>query len=222
MKIVKLKRQMRFGVFETNSSSTHTLTIAGKNNGKYFTVDPKDVPDDPVLAALPGDNEVHVTLGQFGWECTAFNNAYDKLSYALTMVLMTECNLRNHSEDKIYSIDEFKEKYDFYKTKGFNDINELIQTKLNCDGINIDNNLKINSFDKSDGSLYVYYDTDYYIDHGSCDEYSSLDDFLNEYGVTLEDFIFDKNIIVITKNDNMEEDEFGSIQQALKQQRYYQ
>ncbi len=188
MKIVKLKRQIRIGVFETNSSSTHTLTIAGKNNGEYFTVDPKDVPDDPGLAALPGDNKVHVKLGEFGWECTAFNNAYDKLSYALTMVVMTECDGQS-----------------VYDSKGFNDINKLIQTKLNCDGITIDN----------------YPNGDYYIDHQSYDYYSSLDDFLNEYGVTLEDFIFDKNIIVITKNDNMYDDEFGNIVSALKNQRKF-
>ena len=41
-----------------------------------------------------------------------------------------------------------------------------------------------------------------YIDHQSCEDYGCLDHFLNRYGVTLEQFIFDPNVTLITDNDN--------------------
>ncbi len=62
----------RRNVFETNSSSTHSITIAG---GKEYKVDSLPLRDDGICWVYPGE---------FGWETESYNDAVTKASYALT------------------------------------------------------------------------------------------------------------------------------------------
>lgn len=63
-------KQIRMGVFETNSSSTHSITIS-------------DEQTDALMDTLPMNesNEVVLTGGEFGWEEESYNDALTKANY---------------------------------------------------------------------------------------------------------------------------------------------
>ena len=155
--------KMRKNVFETNSSSEHSISFA-KPEKNYVLHDNLFI----------RDGVLEIELGQFGWGIDWYNDPYTKLQYALTMVYSGETP---YTDDGTWD----KSKEAFYKTDGFNEIFNLLHKKYDIEEI------KIKSFDG-------------YIDHNSC--YGSLDDFLNDYNVTLEDFIFNPNVILNIDNDN--------------------
>jgi hypothetical protein len=63
-------KNIRRGVFETNSSSSHSITISDKNC---------------TLDTLPVEGGVvKITDGEFGWEVDNYRDAYSKASYAYT------------------------------------------------------------------------------------------------------------------------------------------
>lgn len=64
-----MKKQIRKGAFETNSSSTHAINI-------FRGYDEKNIPESIV-----------VTPGEFGWECDTYYDAESKLSYLYTWCL---------------------------------------------------------------------------------------------------------------------------------------
>ena len=64
-----MKKQIRQGVFETNSSSTHSMCIHPGN--KY----------------VPNMSKLKIETGEFGWEEEIYYGMDDKLSYALTYAL---------------------------------------------------------------------------------------------------------------------------------------
>ncbi len=63
---------IRRNVFETNSSSTHSIAIA---NGESYIVDELILGEDGICRIYPGE---------FGWEVETYNLACIKASYALT------------------------------------------------------------------------------------------------------------------------------------------
>lgn len=84
-----MKRQIRNGVFETNSSSVHSLVYS--KDGL-----------EPSKFRKYKDGLIRVDFGQFGKEYALYNSQYDKLSY-----LMTLLSYMHHDLDSIY------ESYDF-------------------------------------------------------------------------------------------------------------
>ena len=51
---------------------------------------------------------------------------------------------------------------------------------------------------------YVYYiDHDGYIDHQSCEDYGSLQEFLDSNNVGVIEFVFNSSLILEISNDNM-------------------
>lgn len=62
-----MKRQIRRGVFETNSSSTHAICIA---KGDYNL-----------------SKHIDFTIGEFGWENNEYDDLYSKASYLITAIL---------------------------------------------------------------------------------------------------------------------------------------
>lgn len=65
-------KNIRIGVFETNSSSSHSLTVSSGELQKSVLPD-----QDGVIVGL---------LGDFGWEIEHYNSQADKLSYLLTQI----------------------------------------------------------------------------------------------------------------------------------------
>ena len=175
-----MKRQIRNSVFETNSSSTHSVSISNKRSYYYG----KDCLENYIGL----DNKVHVEFGEFGWEMEHYYSPYDKLQYIVTMLIETEGR-------SISSVDEL------YETDGFKLINDTIANYCNCDGIFIDSEMEMDSYEW-DGNVEVYVSHDGYIDHQSHEDYHSVQDFLKDYNVDITKFIFDEGVCVITDNDN--------------------
>ena len=63
-------RKIRRGVFETNSSSTHSITIIGEST-------------ESDTLPIDADGAVVLTGGNFGWEWTRFNDALTKANYCV-------------------------------------------------------------------------------------------------------------------------------------------
>lgn len=77
-----MTKQIRQGVFETNSSSTHSICIA------------KD-------AELTIPKSIHFDFGEFGWECDTLGSVGKKASYLYTGLI---ANNRKEDAEKIISI----------------------------------------------------------------------------------------------------------------------
>lgn len=74
--------QIRQGVFETNSSSTHSICIA------------KD-------AELEITKSLHFEFGEFGWECDTLQTLSEKASYLYTGLI---ANNRKEDAEKIFEL----------------------------------------------------------------------------------------------------------------------
>lgn len=173
-----MKRTVRYGVFETNSSSMHSLTVG---DGYIFPASS--------LKIETIDNRVCVEFGEFGWEIKDYYDPINKLSYLLTMVAETECHGLPNKEE-------------FYETEGFKLIDEAIADYCNCDGICIDeNDISIKEWNY-DGETHKYFDHEGYIDHQSCEDYKNLKDFLDYNGCDAIGFIFNEGVVLHTDNDN--------------------
>lgn len=177
-----MKYQIRKGIWETNSSSVHSISV---QNGDWV--------ENPsaFLKVNPDDNKVHVTFGDFGWGYDRYTNPYNKLQYALCMAVQTE---KPETKEDIPSLN------------GYRAINDLISEKLQCDGIFIDSKMENRSYENRFGDRIKYVvfddDDDAGIDHQSCEDYHSLQEFLDDYSITLEEFIFNTKYILIIDNDN--------------------
>lgn len=79
-------RQIRQNVFETNSSSTHSICIA-KN------------------AELTIPNALHFDFGEFGWECDTLYTIDEKASYLYTGLI---ANNRKEDANKIFDLLKLK------------------------------------------------------------------------------------------------------------------
>lgn len=175
-----MKKQIRNGVFETNSSSTHSVSISNENSN-YCS-------EDCLESYIDWDNKVHVEFGEFGWEIRHYYSPYNKLQYIVTMLVETEGRY-------ISTVDKL------FETDGFKIINDAVADYCNCDGIWIDTEMKMDSYEWG-GKIETYISHDGYIDHQSCEGYNSVQDFLDDYGVDITKFIFDESVCVITDNDN--------------------
>lgn len=99
-----MKKQIRQGVFETNSSSTHSICIA-KN------------------AELTIPESLHFDFGEFGWECDTLKSIGEKANYLYTGLI---ANSRKEDVEKIFEIlrskgIEVTAEVPIYETRSYND-----------------------------------------------------------------------------------------------------
>lgn len=66
-----MKKQIRIGTFETNSSSVHAISIFTNND----------------FSKVEDKRSLTIEAGCFGWECEIYNDEYSKLSYLYTAYL---------------------------------------------------------------------------------------------------------------------------------------
>ena len=66
-----MNRKIRKGVFETNSSSIHSLVISNEDR-------------EPSKFKLNKNGEIEIDFGQFGKDERIYTSQYDKLSYLIT------------------------------------------------------------------------------------------------------------------------------------------
>lgn len=168
--------KVRKDLFETNSSSTHSISIRGKKK-----LDKSNLP------ICSKNNKVEGKFGKFGCEVDSYTDQETKLSYLLTMI--AEVNKRKDSLCSFYELEDFKK------------VEDVIKKHCKCDGIDIGKEPEIKKYKWYDGEYYSY-NIDGYIDHQSTETYHCLNDFLNDWGVTIEEFIFSPNVWLNTDNDN--------------------
>ena len=116
-------KQIRRGVFETNSSSTHSVTV---NHDEGLS---------PFYLYVSEDGYVHAEFGEFGWEVWDYTDQETRLSYLLTMARhLTGCNEAYWDDD---ATDEGDIK-NFIDTREFERINEVVAEYGKCKGIWLD------------------------------------------------------------------------------------
>lgn len=172
-----MKRQVRRNVFETNSSSVHSISISNKG-----TLEPS------YLCVDDETNKIGVSFGEFGWGYDKINSQSEKLEYLLTMAISTDGRRLTTPEE-------------FYETEGFKLLNDEIANYCNCDGIEIASEIKADSYTYSGNTRY-YLSHDGYIDHQSSEDYSSLKDFLDQNNTSVIDYVFNSKVSMIIDNDN--------------------
>lgn len=86
-------RKIRQGVFETNSSSTHSVSISKKNSSDFM--DTSLVPDE--------DGNIVLTGGEFGWEVCSYNDAGTKANY-LAVALIEYSNIKKSPGSEMYEM----------------------------------------------------------------------------------------------------------------------
>lgn len=163
---------VRNNIFESNSSSSHSVSIRGK--AKYNDLPPKN-------------EEITVYPKEFGWDgppCDDFNS---KLTYAMQMILHTE-----YPESIVYEDNKYVDQDILEQCEGYQLLLKAIQKYTpTCKRIVIKR-------EKAGGWGWYPYG---YIDHQSCNYYS-LADFLNDWNVDVERYLFDDDVIVHIDNDN--------------------
>lgn len=81
-----MKRQVRRGIFETNSSSTHAICIAkGEYRHNSFS-------------------HIDFEIGEFGWENDEYDSLYNKASYLITAILSFDKDEANENLQKLKDI----------------------------------------------------------------------------------------------------------------------
>ena len=160
----------RLNVFETNSSSVHSITIDGTNVNDIV---------------VEKDGYIHLSLPYYGKNKYSYNNSYDKLCYAVLLA----CYASRIYIPYIYSTDPTEEDIEDWKcccedlseTEDYKAIEECVITEINrqnriCYGI----------------KLHM---SDCGIDHQSTD-FESLSEFLKENNVEdLHEFIFGRAVL---------------------------
>lgn len=159
-------KQIRRSVFETNSSSSHSVTIL--HNGL-----------DKNEMKIHRDGYIHTEIGEFGWEIANYLDQQDRLCYLITMLAEKNGMARWWREDESLSV----KVNNLMNTPDFNRVSKEIDKYAGCKGVIID---------PSEG----------YIDHQSHESYRTLQDFLDDYGTDVIEFVFGKGNVVRTDNDN--------------------
>lgn len=184
-------KQIRNNIFETNSSSTHSVSLHNSSKPENLIYDLEAYVD-------PADHYIHVPFGEFGWGYDEYEDSYNKLQYLLTMIAETHRHYYNPeytNNDEFYNLDDFilLESIVCENTPGCKGI--CLASEITCevhDDITNEQGDKYNWISFSNG----------YIDHQSCEDYSCLADFLEDNGLTIERFLFDENVQLIIDNDN--------------------
>jgi len=180
-------RKIRNKIFETNSSSSHSLIIENKENQithsySEFNLRPNN------------EGYIQLSFGEFGWGYETLRNQEDKLSYLLTMAMETELKAVEKPTSKSYDVEKR-----FRKTDGFKKLDDFVKKHCYCKGIEITSSMELMYYTK-DKKLWL--DIDGYIDHQSYENYKSMQDFLDYYKLTIDDVVLNDNIKIKISNDN--------------------
>lgn len=144
---------IRKGVFETNSSSTHSLALMPHT---LPLLDTSLMPDEEGLLVILGEG--------FGWEWGRFNNAYVKASYLLT--LLSRNDERNTLDNVISIIRE--------QTQA-NEVRFLWHTSAHVDPQSADLYDVYTNLHTDEGVKEFIFDTSWYLLLGNDNEYPPVD-----------------------------------------------
>lgn len=163
----------RRAVFETNSSSTHSISISN-------------------IGALKFPTSIFMTFDDFGWEINTHYDAQTKLSYVLTGIQYRH-GWQTHYPDNYWTDDVVKNSFDVLRknailtSKYFQWLVEMLQE---------------NSIEILDGYSSTTDDFGY-IDHQSIDVLDELwSEDEATFKSNMKNFIFNSNSYLHTDNDN--------------------
>ncbi len=110
-------KQIRRQTFETNSSSSHSISFINDEAVKKLETDTLYVAAEKELEVVDFEDvpTVFVELGTFGWGPAVYNDAYTKLSYLLTKVA------------GYYDLDNEEDMEDIYNGHEFEELNKIIE-----------------------------------------------------------------------------------------------
>lgn len=171
-----MKVQIRRSVFETNSSSTHSISIIKKSNLDEF-------PDTVVF-----DN------GEFGWEFEIYYDTTSKAEYLWEAITSCYWNKIDKVNNAINFITDTLAKYNIKAVFPYA-ANMKVKTHTYDDGSTYTHIKFMNDNDEED---------DGYVDHGKELGYFLVDVLSNEK--KLMNYLFDYNSYVSTGNDNSDDD----------------
>ena len=178
-------RNIRRNVFETNSSSSHSLSIKRNKTGKYdYNVPLQQNGKCPLIFGRDYD---------FGWGEAVYRDTYAKLNYLACMAF--ECHNQLMYKIGRERITQFG---DVTNIKDIKKLNTVM--KKHIKGFT---GFSVNSKDFGTSKFppyFVYLNNS--IDHQSWEDYKNIDDFLDRYNISLENFLFNPYVALVIGNDN--------------------
>ena len=117
-------KQVRRSVFETNSSSTHSITIThGRISNNSIRVG--------------SDGYIHTELDDFGWEVCDYRSQAERLSYLVTMLAVkSDVTLWIYDANENRTDKDIVE--DIMETREFEKLSDEIGRHARCRGVIID------------------------------------------------------------------------------------
>ena len=113
---------IREGVFETNSSSTHSIALNPKSYSNY----------EAKFYGVNSENKIQVRLGEYGWGYEVLSSSDEKLSYIMTMLVLNLIDSGCSTLEDVYDSEMFKEFQDeIVKNADYAGI-EIIGVDPNC------------------------------------------------------------------------------------------
>ena len=177
-----LNKVIRNSIFETNSSSVHTLILRKEPSNRYLEKEDRD--------NYLYDGKIEIFLGQFSWGYDILSGFSEKASYLATMI----------AEKYKWLEDRETESYEY---RAMDKIIEMTKEDPEWDDIvsAISSNFGIGSSDNIVLDCNYTDPADIYIDHQSW--YRSIYDFLEANGgYSLSEYLFNEDIAVEIDNDN--------------------
>lgn len=181
-------KTIRNSVFETNSSSSHSISVRRNKSGHY-----------DYKLNLNKSGFCILTFGcfhDFGWGPDKYNDLESKLNYLACLAVETyNRNMRERKRkpittpEEILNIPDMKKLYKLVKEnvkdfRGFKVLNDFLYY-VNYEGVEI-----------------PYYEPARSIDHQSWEDYKDLNDWAKVNKITLENFLFNPYVELFISNDN--------------------
>lgn len=179
---------IRNGVFETNSSSSHSISIKRNTKGVYDTYLPLN--NRGLFELTFGDNY------NFGWGYATYNSLPAKLNYLACMAFETYSRLlRKNGRKPMTNYQEVMRIKDIVK------LSKLMEKTIpGFRGFIVYSAVFGQyTYEGSDGSIYLTES----IDHQSWEDYANIDEFLKSNKITIENFLFNPKVKLIITNDNI-------------------
>lgn len=183
----------RHSVFETNSSSCHSLSLQLNQDGELET--------NPTLFCdfhIGEDGKLFFSTDEYGWEMSELYSFYDKLSY-----VMTYCIITYSYEDFMFVLKVLHDVTQF-QSLYYERFNLLVGTwDDNTDRVEFAHNAMVKFVFADDLDIDSFFtrvngETYSYIDHQSID---LLDDVIKDEQ-KLKNLLFCKQSYIQTDNDN--------------------
>lgn len=188
-----MKKVIRHSVFETNSSSVHSIIFRKGSEGKHETPEgyAKKWPADD-------DGNVFVKPDEYGWSGPVVEGIYQKISYLMTMMLDNFKWDWNAVRDDGRHDRTVEEQVELLEAdKGWQELVKTVKDKFN---VTVKPLVKEGDY--------------YYVDHQS--RYDSINAFLTANNLSMSEFLFDNDLGVQISNDNMDSEDAAAEEAELE------